>query len=351
MGLNKDAIIIFDVFLNDECKIKIFEKTLASVKKLKLPIMVISNYIVPSYLTDQFDYFLHVKENLLFSDSYDEYDTSFAAFDVKTDTQNFRYENHFFLKQKHGLSVMSNINKCTKLAEHLGYKKYIRIEWDFIIDDRELHIIDDLVKKFVKNNGTAYFIYDKYIPNVLFYHFWMVDIKLWNATFPTFNDETCYKKFLLEKTKKNVFLGAEQILHICFSDNIRNIERIAEVDFKKLFDKSLINTIINDLNFELPSGNGICRGLTRVARNGKLTDELSLFTWNRLSNSTDEKFYTISYNTNCIQVFHSVPSKYWKYDLLKNCKTTNFPITLKMNEEFVKTYTSTDQISSFLIFN
>lgn len=350
MGLNKDAIIIFDVFLNDEYKIKIFEKTLESAKILKLPIMVISNYSVPLFLTDQFDYFIHSKENLLFSDSYDVYDTSFISLDVKTDNHNFRYENHFFLKQKHGLSVMCNISKCTKLAELLGFKKYIRIEWDFIIVEEDLSKIDTLIKDFIKKDGSAYFIYDKYLPSVLYYHFWMVDLKLWNDTFPNFNDELDYKKFLLEKTKKNIFLGAEQILHICFADRIKKEQCIAEVDFKKLFNKSPINCIVNDLNFEPPSSNGVCRGLARIAKNDKLTDELALFSWNRINDIIDTKNYIIKFDDKIIEMSHTVPKGCWKYDILTNFKSTNFPITLNMNNEFVKTYDSAKQINSFLIF-
>ena len=49
MEYKKNEIIIFDIFLDSDHKINIFKQTLNSVKKLNLPIMVISNFDVPNY--------------------------------------------------------------------------------------------------------------------------------------------------------------------------------------------------------------------------------------------------------------------------------------------------------------
>ena len=69
--MHKEAIIIIDIFLNTSFKTEVFLKTLESVKKLNLPIMVISNYDVPDILIKQFDYFifLNVLMGLVLSNS------------------------------------------------------------------------------------------------------------------------------------------------------------------------------------------------------------------------------------------------------------------------------------------
>ena len=170
--MEKHKIIIIDIFLDTDYKIKIFEKTLDSIKKLNLPIMVISNYNVPDYLINQFDYFIYSKENLLFTDSYDSYDKSHVSFNHNSKEINFRYEKMFDLKQVYGLSVLSNIHKCTTFAEKLGYKKYIRIEWDFVIIENEYEIIKKMIDDFTTQNKQYFFIYDRGFPNLFYCHFW-----------------------------------------------------------------------------------------------------------------------------------------------------------------------------------
>ena len=349
MEYKKNEIIIFDIFLDSDHKINIFKQTLNSVKKLNLPIMVISNFDVPNYLISQFDYFIYSKENLLFTDSYDEYDKSHVSFNHNSKEINFRYEKMFDLKQVYGLSVLSNIHKCTTLAEKLGYKKYIRIEWDFVIIENEYEIIKKMIDDFTTQNKQYFFIYDRAFPNLFYCHFWMVDLKFWNDNFPYFNDENDYKKYLYDKTKKNHFLGAEQILYLAFQDKVNKKNCMEESVFLNLFKKSRVNTVVNDKNFQMPSSNNICRGLGIVIRNKNVTGELCLFTWNRTDNLLDDKKYIISNHNTKIEIEHSVEKNGWRYNILK-LRIADLPIKLNMNGSFTKIYNSISEIDSFLIF-
>lgn len=345
----KNAIIIFDVFLDSDHKINIFKQTLNSVKKLDLPIMVISNFDMPNYLISQFDYFIYSKNNLLFTDSYDKYDKSHVSFNHNSKEINFRYEKIFKLTQVHGLSVMSNINQCTSLAEKLGYKKYIRIEWDFVISQNDLKKTQKLIDDFTIENKEYFFIYDTGFPNLLYCHFWMVDLKFWNNNFPYFNDENDYKKYLYDKTKKNDFLGAEQILYLAFQDKIDKKKCMDEGTFLNLFKNSSVNTIVNDKNFEMPSSGGVCRGLGLIIKNKNITGELCLFTWNRTNDLVDNKKYILSNNNSKIEIHHLVNNNGWKFDILK-FRIKDLPIELNMNDNFTKVYNSVWDIDSFLIF-
>ena len=144
MKNDKTGIIIFDIFLNSSSRIEVFKQTLKSAKKLGLPIMVISNFKMPDYLVDQFDYFIYSKDNILFTNSYDKY----PSVQFFMDHPYVRYENNTKCYQKHGLSVLSNLKTTTIFAQNLGFKKFIRIEWDFIISDDDIHLMNEKINNY-----------------------------------------------------------------------------------------------------------------------------------------------------------------------------------------------------------
>jgi hypothetical protein len=346
--MEKDAVIIFDAFLNSSSRIEVFKQTLKSAKKLGLPIMVISNFKMPDYLTDQFDYFIYSKDNILFTDSYDEY----PSVQFFMDHPHVRYENNTKCYQKHGLSVLSNLKTTTKFAENLGFKKFIRIEWDFIISDEDIDLIHEKINDFIKNNKRAHFILNPSnaagLPNIA-YHFWMVDLKFWNENFPDLHNEEQYKQYISSKNKKNFFEIAERVLFLCFENKLEDNEFILEDNFMNLFEKSKVNHVINDMNFDLPSDNGCCRGLAKIIRNGNETGELALFTWNRNKDEVDNSFYETKFCDSIFNTNHSVNINNWIYSIVNNFNSSQFPITLKVNESFKRTYHSMGEINSLLV--
>ncbi len=352
--MKKDAVIIFDAFLNSSLRVEVFKQTLKSAKKLGLPIMVISNFKVPDYLTDQFDYFIYSKDNILFTDSYDKY----PSVQFFMDHPLVRYENNTKCYQKHGLSVLSNLKATTKFAENLGFKKFIRIEWDFIISDEDIDLMHEKINDFIKNDKRAHFILNPSnaagLPNIA-YHFWMVDLQFWNENFPDLYNEEKYKQYISSKNKENFFEIAERILFLCLESKLTTEELILEDHFVKTFEKSQINKVINDMNFDLPSDNGCCRGLVKILRRNQqneefqLTGELGLFTWNRLKNEVDNNTYQIKFGDINHTENHSAPFNNWCYSIVPNFNECQFPITLKVNESFEKIYHSKDEINSLLV--
>lgn len=353
MKNDKSGIIIFDVFLNSPVRIEVFKKTLKSVKKLGLPIMVISNYKVPDYLVDQFDYFIYSKDNILFTDSYDRY----PSVQFFMDHPILKYENNTKCYQKHGLPVLFNLKTTSKFAENLGYKKFIRIEWDFIISDEDFNTVSDAVNDFIKNDKRALFVYNPSncsgLPNIA-YHFWMVDLKFWNENFPDLFNERQYKEFIFNKNGENFFEIAERVLLLCFQDKLTKDEIILENDFMEIYKKSKVNNVINDINFDLPSDNGCCRGFAKVFRKNsetqefERTGEIALFTWNRTNHEIDNNIYETKFGETIYVDNHSVPLDHWHYSVVPNFDGSQFPITLKVNNSFEKTYHSIDEINSNL---
>lgn len=348
MKNNKNAVIIFDIFLNSPLRIEVFKQTLRSAKKLNLPIMVISNFKVPDYLIDQFDYYIYSKDNILFSDCYDRY----PSVQFFMDHELVKYENNTKCYQKHGLSVLANLKTTSKFAENLGFKKFIRIEWDFIISDEDINIVNEKINDFIDNDKRAFFVYNPSnasgLPNIA-YHFWMVDLKFWNENFPDLYNEQQYKQYIFQKNKENFFEIAERVLLLCFDNKLSSEELILENDFMNLFKKSKVNNVINDINFDLPSDNGCCKGLAKIVRNGNLTGELALFTWNRLKVEKDETDYEVNFNNTILKYNHSTSCDCWNYSLISDFNESRFPIILKVNDTFNKEYKNMDEINSILV--
>lgn len=347
----KDAIIIIDVFLNLQIKINIFENLLKTIKKLNIPILVISNFEVPQRILNEIDYFIFSKENLLFSEnSFDNYPG--AHFYMEID--GMRYENHTYCSQKHGLSVLANLNKSYRFAQEIGFKKAIKIEWDFNISETDMINLKSTIDDFIINDKRAFFTLNPSnafgLPD-LEGHFWMVDLKFWNNNFPKIYNEVDYQNYLSLINDENFFEIVERIMYLSLGVKLNPDEIITPDHFySSIFSSSIANNIISDHNFSLPSSDGVCRGLTKIKRNGVTTGELVLFTWNRNSNSTDNKSYTVEFNNKSINYNHSVESGCWAFSKIP-FDVSEFPIFLKIENHFHRQYNSLNDIWCDLIFS
>jgi|688.fasta_scaffold159780_2 hypothetical protein len=347
----KDAIIIIDVFLNSQSKINIFENLLKTIKKLNIPILVISNFEAPQRILNEIDYFIFSKENLLFSEnSFDNYPG--AHFYMEID--GMRYENHTYCSQKHGLSVLCNLTKTYRFAQEIGFKKAIKIEWDFNISETDIINLKSTIDDFIINDKRAFFTLNPSnafgLPD-LEGHFWMVDLKFWNNNFPKIHNASDYGDFLLQVNGNNKFFEiVERVIYLSVGAKLNDNETITNKYFHdSIFSSSTINTIISDNNFSLPSSDGVCRGLTRIKRNGELTGELVLFTWNRSSDLIDNKSYIVKFNNKIINYNHSVEPKCWAYSNIP-FDTHQFPLSLEIENFFYKEYNSLYELSCDLIF-
>lgn len=343
-----DTVIIIDAYLNNQYKIDIFTKTFNAVKKLNLPIILVSNSKVPDEFSSKVDHCLFINRNLLFTDSYPSYPQ--VCFFMGSDI--LRYEHVINLTQKHGLSVMSNLKIASKYAEQLGYKKFIRVEWDFQIHDDDLPTIKNLIDDFSINDKRAYFIYNPLnasrLPDIC-YHFWMVDLKFWNDNFPTINSESDYKDLLISINEGKFFETAERILYITFFSKLNTNEYISEIEFRKIYEKSVINFFLNDINFVLPSDSGVCSGLCRINRKGHLTNEIALFTWNRNNLEKIERSYEILIKGVPMKFVHELDFGMWQVNWFDSVSNEDFPIKMNVLNKCDVVYNSIDDLNYSII--
>ena len=198
-------ILIVDAFFHDGHCLSIFKQYLASVKKLSVPIMLITNSKFDSALIDEVDYVVYDSNNRLFKKSYDGID-NIVLYTIDSD-------KYISLGtpalQKHGLSVLSNLYHSTNLAKSLGFTHFYRIEYDCQLDDMEkIAAIPTLVQNSGKK-GLVYVNQDKYVS----YQLWYMELEYFTAYFPQINSEDDYPaaKQAIGATKD--FVTAEEFIY------------------------------------------------------------------------------------------------------------------------------------------
>jgi hypothetical protein len=347
--MNK-AIIILDAFLFYQERIEIFEKVLKKIKQIDLPILLISNTAISIDIQNQVEYFIYDKNNILFEYEYESY--PFCNYYLYNGS--FTWEQHVHSKQKHGLSVLCNLTKSCDFAIQQGFNKFIRFEWDFLIHDNDLNTIKNLIHNFINSDQKAFFILNpsnQQKEEEIQYYFWMVDFDFWNKKFPKIYNEIDYQNFIFNKNKNKKFNIVERFTYFTFEDCLHEMSLISPVDFvTKIAPNSNINTVTTDLSFSKENGFGINRGLTKILKNGELTGELLIMTYNRMSKTKNVNDYYITFDNQTQYFHHEVDCGEWRYSMIEGFNFSKFPITLNINNKFEKVYKTASEIENLIIF-
>lgn len=344
-----DSIIIIDVYLNDDNRTKFLLETLDNFKKLGLPILLISNSIIPKEVQDKVDYIIYDKKNNLFVQDYDKYNELYFWFGVG----DFFYENYEYNKQPHGLSVLCNLTKSVNFVKSLGFKNFIHFEWDFLINDNELDKLNKIIEMYNFKSYKGCFIY---MPNNNWnmpefpFHFWIVDIDFWLKYFPTIRDEDDYKRFIYKNNNNYNFENAERTVYLSFKNVLNELYLIDEDVFVKdmmknsKFNSFTSNTGLHELNF-----NGVFRGFAKLHSDSKVQNKLVVLTWNRSNNDKITTEYTIEFGEKKIEIKHETELNCWVFNEISDFDFSKFPIKLKINSGFEKVYYSENDIKSNFI--
>jgi len=347
--MNK-GIIILDAFLNSQERVETFEKVLKKIKQLDLPILLISNSVVPIDIQNQIEYFIYDKNNILFEYEYESY----PSYIYYLYNGSFTWEQHGSSKQKHGLSVLCNLTKSCDFVIQQGFNKFIRFEWDFFIHDNDLNTIKNLVHNFINSDQKAFFILNpsnQQNEKEIQYYFWMVDFDFWNKKFPKIYNEIDYQNFIFNKNKNKKFQIVERFTYLVLEDSLHEMSLISPIDFDtKIAPNSCVNTVTTDITFCKANGFGINRGLTKIFKNGQLTGELLIMTHNRMNKNIDINDYYITFDNQTQYFHHEVDLSEWRYSIIEGFDFSKFPITLNINNKFEKIYKTASEIENAMIF-
>jgi len=200
-----NPILIVDAFLHNDYCVDTFKSYLNSVKKLGIPIMLVTNSVFDQSIVKEVDYILYDKNNRLFSKEYKDVEN--VVFYWMNDEYYISLGSPAL--QRHGLSVLSNLYHSTNLAKSLGYTHFYRIEYDCNIDNMEnvkeiINTVDRANKK-----GLVYINQEKYVG----FQIWYFELDYFTKYFPMINNEDDYilakEKFKYEKD----FMIAEEFIY------------------------------------------------------------------------------------------------------------------------------------------
>lgn len=341
-----DSIIIIDVYLNNDRRTTFLSETLDKFKKLKLPILLISNSVIPIDIQSKVDYIFYNKKNILFTENYDKYNELYYWFGY----DNFFYENYEYNKQPHGLSVLCNLTNSVNFVKNLGFKNFIHLEWDFLINDDEIKNLNEIIETFNSKSYKGCFIYMKKnnwgMPEFPF-HFWIADINFWLKYFPEIKNEQDYKNFIFKKNNNLNFENAERTLYLSFKDVLNELYIIDENIFsKKIMQKSKFNCFMTDASMNECNSNDVFRGLSKPHFKSKIQNKLIVATWNRNNKNKIITKYTIEFDNKKIELKHETELNNLLFDEIADFDFSKFPIKLKIDSDFEKIYYSENDIKS-----
>jgi FkbM family methyltransferase len=316
-------ILIVDAFFHDDHCLSTFKQYLTSVKKLNVPIMLITNSKFDTSLIDEVDYVVYDSNNRLFKKSYDGVD-NIVLYTIDSD-------KYLSLGtpalQKHGLSVLSNLYHSTNLAKTLGYTHFYRIEYDCQLDDVEkIAAIPAVVQKSGKK-GLVYVNQNKYVS----YQLWYMELDYFTTYFPQINSEDDYPaaKKAIGATKD--FVTAEEFIYHMIDNSHGGLSSMlvrTAVEMHTDYGNCMWNTITSPSESDkIIDGcvSTICRitmeneAIRHLRQNPRpdwdVTPEIckiypskvAFTTWNVSSNKTNSSVATLTYPDGTIKVLrHSI---------------------------------------------
>ena len=146
-------IIIIDAFITNSKNESKLSEFIQSIKKINIPILLVSNTIISGDIIKEVDYYLYDSDNRLFKDIFDSYETMFT-WNVYGDIKCSDVHPH---KQPHALSVMVNLFNSLNFIKSLGYTHFHRIEYDTVLGDLTLDKIKKTSQKVNENGKKGYF--------------------------------------------------------------------------------------------------------------------------------------------------------------------------------------------------
>ncbi len=338
--ITNKSIIVLDCFLDNTEKEITLLQNLEQFRKLDVPILLIANKPMSIEVQKKVDYLIYDKENLLFKDYY-AYDLLiFHSIEYKQ----FSFRSEFWYKQEHGLSVLCNLTKTMNFAKKLDFTKFVHFEWDYFIHDADISKIKEAITDFTENNKIAFLIKNK---KEISFYFWMLDIDYWQNKFPQILKEEDYKKYLKTLVKGNLFQKVEDLFYIVFKNLLHTKDCLELDEFKNKFvTESKLNLSVSDFNFSKPNTLYMYKGFTKIFKNSKITDEIALLTINDKTDKTIETNYSIKINNEVKYYQHFTAKDCWFMNVIHDFDKSKFPIELKINDEFQKTYYSLDEITN-----
>lgn len=241
-SMNKEEIIIIDAYIDNEINYQKLKNFIKKIKKLQIPILIISNTIIDEEIIKEVEYYIYDNENRLFDDNFQDFE-KFILWEI---IGNLKFNTYHFHKQKHALSVLVNLFNSIKYIEFLGYKFFHRIEYDTEIGEKTLEKIKGIYTQLKKINKKGYFVLNNQEKTHTFQYF-SCEISHFKKLLPTIKNQKDYQKHILKLYGHKKFVIIEKIMYdFLFSDD--NIEKIERTNWD--FNDSVWNTTSSTVHLQ-----------------------------------------------------------------------------------------------------
>lgn len=201
-----DNVIIVNAYINNIDKEKILIKNLKQLKKYGKNILLISNSILSKEIISLSTNYIYNKENLLLPK--ERSPLKWFANDLET--------IHLY-GESNSLAITKNLFYALNFAKINGYKNFIFIEYDNIINENDFYLLDNIFS-ILKNKNAFFTKFEKNLPisydtklfagNIKFFIDKIIlphNIEMWNTIYPysILNDTLEYIFPILFENYKN----------------------------------------------------------------------------------------------------------------------------------------------------
>jgi hypothetical protein len=151
--MTDDRIIIVNAYINNVEKETILSNTISQLNKYGAKILLVANSMIPEYIVSECDYFIYDKEDILLPPE----KTPIKWFADSTESIHLYSKGNSF-------AIVRNLYTALNLAKAHGFKRFITMEYDNIINTVDFQLLDNIFE--VLNNKQAFFCRTRYYDTI-----------------------------------------------------------------------------------------------------------------------------------------------------------------------------------------
>ena len=134
-------VIIINAFPNNEQKISLLTNQVENLKKLNLPILIISGCQIPRHIIEQIDYYIINTDNERLEKDFSYKINNMGVKGPVIEWVNYGDNGLYFHTTNVNCTIVSNIKKSFELAKSLGFKTALYTEDDNIFNENSFQFI------------------------------------------------------------------------------------------------------------------------------------------------------------------------------------------------------------------
>lgn len=300
-------IFIIDCFVQSTSIEQKLINCLATLKRNGQDTMLITNTPVEKHVAELCKYLIYDSENHLFDEMPSDPISLYKLY------QNF--EIHEFIPgvQRHGLSVLRNLGKATKIAKLYGYTHFHRIEVDDLMGTESMNKILKIPEEVEGMNKKGLFIFNQ---SDISFHYMYCSIDTFLEDIPQIEHQEQYVAYLSGEMQSERYRNVEDFFRHALDQKNSDVIRVDGTQLGEYFPDTLWNTETSQSNIS-EKHRGCTTGFYRTYRGGTETGEWTILSYNYSERNLDRKIRVDLSDGSGFEIKHSLFGKgYWQYNIV-----------------------------------